>query len=54
MMMQRAEHNWNNVFINLLSIPWMSEISGAVRLTQPGLMAGGQAGRQTKSRKFKN
>ena len=28
---------------NLLSIPWMSEISGAIHLEQPGLTAGRQA-----------
>jgi len=30
-------------FINLPSLPWKSEISGAVHLAQPGLTAGRQA-----------
>ena len=52
-LIQRTEHNWNNIFINL-SIPWMSEISGAINLPQPGLTAGrgahGQEGEEGERR----
>ena len=45
-MAQWTDVNPNNRFINLLPLPWMSEISGAVYLALPGLMAGRQeAGR---------
>ena len=30
----------NNIFVNLLSLPLLCEISGALHLAQPGLMAG--------------
>ena len=30
----------NNIFINLLPLPLLCEISGALHLAQPGLMAG--------------
>ena len=40
----------NNIFVNLLPLPLLCEISGALHLAQPGLtagrQAGGQAGRQ--------
>jgi len=44
-MMQWIERNRNKIFINLPSLPWKSEISGVVHLTQLGLTAGWQAGR---------
>jgi len=44
-MMQWIERNRNKIFINLPSLPWKSEISGAVHLAQQGLTAGRQAGR---------
>ena len=34
----------NNIFINLPPLPLSCEISGALHLVQPGLMAGRQAG----------
>ena len=40
---QWTEHNQNNRFVNLPSLPWLSENSGAVHLAQPGLIAGRQA-----------
>ena len=41
----------NNIFINPLPLPLLCEISGAVRLAQPGLTASRQvAGSQTKRR----
>ena len=33
----------NNIFVNLLLLPLSCEISGALHLAQPGLMAGRQA-----------
>jgi len=42
-MMQWIEHNWNKTFINLPSLPWKSEISGAIHLEHPSLTAGRQA-----------
>jgi len=48
-MMQWVECNWNKTFMNLPSLPWKSEISGAIHLAQPGVTAGKQAGRQMKS-----
>ena len=36
----------NKIFINPPPLPLLCEISGALRLAQPGLMAGWQAGRQ--------
>ena len=41
-MMQWTERNRNNRFANLPSLPWLSEISGAVHLAQSGLTAGSQ------------
>ena len=38
----------NNIFINVPPLPLLCEISGALHLAQPGLMAGWLAGRQTK------
>jgi len=38
-MMQRS---WNKTFVNLPSLPWKSEISGAVHLAQLGPTAGRQ------------
>ena len=34
----------NNIFINPPPLPLLCEISGALHLAQPGLMAGRQAG----------
>ena len=36
----------NNIFVNPPPLPLLCEISGALHLAQPGLMAGRQAGRQ--------
>ena len=36
----------NNIFVNPPPLPLSSEISGALHLAKPGLMAGWQAGRQ--------
>ena len=36
----------NNIFVNLLPLPLLCEISGALHLAQPGLTAGWLAGRQ--------
>ena len=36
----------NKIFINPPPLPLLCEISGALHLTQPGLTAGWQAGRQ--------
>ena len=36
----------NNIFVNLPPLPLLCEISKALHLVQPGLMAGWQAGRQ--------
>ena len=44
-MVQWTKHNRNNRFVNLPSLPWLSEISGAVHLALPGLTAGRQVGR---------
>ena len=38
----------NNIFVNPPPLPLLCEISRALHLAQPGLMAGRQAGRQTK------
>ena len=35
----------NNIFVNPPPLPLLCEISGALRLAQPGLTAGRQAGR---------
>ena len=37
---QHVQHNWNEKFINLPSLPWKSENFGAIYLAQPGLTAG--------------
>jgi len=42
-MMQWIEHNRNKTFVNLPSVSWKSEISGAMHLALPGLTAGRQA-----------
>ena len=36
---------WNNIFVNVPPLPLLCEISGALHLAQPGLMAGWLAGR---------
>ena len=36
----------NSRFVNPPPLPWLSEISGVVRLAEPGLTAGWPAGRQ--------
>ena len=38
-MVQWTECNQNNTSMNPPSLPWLSEISGAVNLAQPGLTA---------------
>ena len=42
-MVQWTEHNRNNRLVNPPSLPWLSEITEAVHLAQPGLTAGRQA-----------
>ena len=42
-MAQWVKYLQNNIFINLPSLPLSRKISGALHLTQPGLMAGWQA-----------
>ena len=46
----------NNIFVNLQPLTLSCEVSGALHLAQPGLMAGWQAGRRNtgKFRKFQN
>ena len=39
-MAQWANRLWNNIFVNPLPLPLLCEISGALHLAQPGLMAG--------------
>ena len=44
-MVQWVNRLQNNIFVNPLPLPLLCEISGALHLTQLGLMAGGrQAG----------
>ena len=43
-MAQWVNRLWNNIFVNPLPLPLLCEISGAIHLAQPGLMAGRQAG----------
>ena len=43
-MVQCVNHVWNNIFVNLLLLPLSCEISGALHLAQPGVMAGWLAG----------
>ena len=49
-MVQWVNRLRNNIFVNLPSLPLSCEISGALYLVQLGLMAGRQAGWQTKYR----
>ena len=44
-MAQWVNHLRNNIFVNPPPLPLLCEISGALHLAQPGLMAGRQAGR---------
>ena len=44
-MAQWVNRLWNKIFVNLLPLPLSCEISGALHLLQPGLMAGKLAGR---------
>ena len=44
-MVQWVNHLQNNIFVNPPPLPLLCEISGALHLAQPGLMAGWQAGR---------
>ena len=53
-MMQYIERNQNKTFINLPSLPWNSEISGAIHLAQLGLTAGRQADEIQVNFKFLN
>ena len=39
-MAQWVNRLWNNIFVNLPSLPLSCEISGALNLVQPGLTAG--------------
>ena len=43
-MAQWVNRLWNNIFVNLPSLPLLCEISKALHLAQPGLTAGRQAG----------
>ena len=45
-MVQWVNRLRNNIFVNPPPLPLLCEVSGAVDLAQPGLMAGWQAGRQ--------
>ena len=45
-MAQWVNHLWNKIFVNLLPLPLLCEISGALHIAQPSLTAGWQAGRQ--------
>ena len=45
-MAQWANRLRNNIFVNPPPLPLLYEISGALHLEQPGLMAGCQAGRR--------
>ena len=38
--MQWVNRLWNNIFVNLLPLLLLCEISGVLHLAQPGLMAG--------------
>ena len=49
-MMQLVNRLLNNIFINTPPLPLLCEISGALHLAQPGLIAG----RQTKYRNFQS
>ena len=53
-MAQWVNHLQNNIFINLLPLPLSCEISGALHLVQPGLMAGRWAGRQAGKQNIEN
>ena len=44
-MVQWVYRFWNNIFVNPPPLPLLYEISGALHLAQPGLMAGRLAGR---------
>ena len=48
-MAQWINRHRNNIFVNLPPLPLLCDISGALHLAQPGLMAGWQAGRQNTS-----
>ena len=41
-MVQCVNRRRNNIFVNPLPLPFLCEISGALHLAQPGLMAGGR------------
>ena len=45
-MAQWVNRLWNNIFVNPLPLLLSCEISGALHLAQPGLMAGRLAGWQ--------
>ena len=45
-MAQWVNHLGNNIFVNLLPLPLLHEISGALHLAQLGLTAGRLAGRR--------
>ena len=49
-MAQWVNHLRNDIFVNPLPSPLLCEISKALHLAQPGLMADWKAGRQTKFR----
>ena len=42
-MAQWVNHLQKNIFVNPMPLPLLCEISGALHLSQPGLMAGRQA-----------
>ena len=43
---QWVNRPWNKIFVNLLPLPILCEISGALHLAQPGLTAGRPSVRQ--------
>ena len=51
-MAQWVNHLRNDIFVNLSPLPLSCEISGALHLAQPGLMAGWLAGWLTKYRQI--
>ena len=51
-MVQPVNRLQNNIFVNLPPLPLLCEISGALHLVQPGLMAGRQAGGRQNADEF--
>ena len=53
-MAQWVNRLWNNIFVNLPTLPLLCEISGALHLAQPGLTGGRQAGGRQNAGEFQN